>query len=144
MSEALLKKTPAITIDGVETELRRLSISTSFKLISLINKIGTDRAVAVFSTVIKELTEDRKEGALGAVFAVLQNVEEAQSEFYDFIAHLLGIKKEQVGDLPIETYVALFGGVKNHPDLEVFIKAVKAMLPKKTAAAPMAKSPMKE
>lgn len=139
MSEALLRKTPVITIDGVETELKRLSISTSFKLIALINKIGTDSAVAVFTTVIRELSKNKKDGALGAVFAILQNIEDSQDEFYDFIAHLLSIKKEQVGALPIETYVALFEGVKKHPDLDVFIKAVKAMMPKKTTAAPIVK-----
>lgn len=135
MTNVLLKKTPTIELDGEQYELPRLSTNLAFKVIKSINDIGLDKVLKLAAAYQGQIDDGKNEqeaivlvgGAFLSEFATMQPT------IQGLLATFLGVEYEEAGELPITVYPLLLKEIKNHPDLEVFLKLVKAMAKNKTA-----------
>lgn len=133
MSNPLLTETPVVTINGVEKNLPRLSISTTFAVISLLKSVVTPDSFELFTEKGADSDLERGMKVFSSVFEALEGSEE---KIYKVLAKVLDITKEEAENINLEELVEVAFAYKEHPDVDFFTKRLPKML-KKQVAAPL-------
>lgn len=135
MANVLLKNTPIIELDGEQYQLPRLSTNLAFKVIKSINDIGLDKLLKLVAAYQGQLEEgkDEQEAIVLVGSAFLSEFATMQPTIQGLLATFLGVEYEEAGEFPITVYPLLLKEIKIHPDLEFFLKLVKATTKNKTA-----------
>lgn len=107
-------------------EIRQLKTNDVFKMSKILKKIGVK--VNPQSDEIDPKTGKRKDKTveqLGGelMLQIVENMHLAQDEINDFMGGLVGLTKEQFGELPIDKTFEVIGQFKNIPGFISFFKA---------------------
>lgn len=134
MSNPLLTETPVVTINGVQKNLPRLSISTTFSIISLLKSVVTPESFKLFTEEGEDSEFERGMKIFSVVFETLEGSEE---KIYKTLAKVLEITKEEAENLNLEELVEAAIAYKEHPDVGFFTKRLPVIV-KKQVTAPLA------
>lgn len=139
-------------VDQKPYTLRDLCGRDVFPMSRIISKIGIDRFKEAFNqddikamvkSANRQSGEDDSDDApvsndvitsvgmsivLSAAQIVLAHVSDCESEVYDFLASLSGMKAEDIAALPIETFAGMIVDVFQKPEFSNFIKVVSKLL----------------
>ena len=93
--------------------IRELKTKDIFKMSKILKKLN-----------LKLETEGKTQTQLGTelILAVVENLYIAESDVYEFLADLAGLKVEEFSELPIEETFKIIDEVKNIPFLASFLK----------------------
>lgn len=127
MTNPLLTETPIVTINGVEKNLPRLSLSATFSIISLVKDVITPDTIKLISSLNKESESELDRGVevVSTLFGILDGSEE---KIYKVIAKVLNESIEDVEELALEEIVEVALAFKDHPDVGFFTKKLPALI----------------
>lgn len=133
MTNKTLTEMPLLNIDNKEYKMSRLSINKAFKFLGLINELGVGKIQGyINSYAINKENGVNEETAIAAIILnLLSDLGDAEKTFYEIIGMLLDINEKDAKELPIEAIIEIYKGIKEHPDLEVFLQSVKSLSKKK-------------
>jgi hypothetical protein len=116
--------------------LRELKSKDVFPMFSIISKIGIDEFKECFeSDEVKKMIAGKKAdlNAIGmkvmldVASIIIKNIPRCENEVYHFLAGLSGLTKEEIADLPMNTFFELIVDVAKKEEFKDFIVVVSKL-----------------
>ncbi|MBK3495296.1 hypothetical protein JFL43_10620 [Viridibacillus sp. YIM B01967] len=125
-----------VIINGEEIKIKQLGLKHLFRFVSILKKakiVGYFMQLMTDLNSVEEETEEEKRVKyLQVVFNLIFELVEAEGEIYEFIASIVGKKKEDVENMPLDAFVKVVEAVFTSKDLTDFFSAVQRVLSKQT------------